>query len=220
MFIKGNWEISDGYFIEIIVETNIPEEFMPYNNESIEKIESVADNRLITINEEGEQCVYVKKLPPELEELHLQLVNEYLETVKAEYYTNKLLKDESDKIFDDLKKDNTLPQDDKLEVEKFLRKTTEIVEKYMRWESVKQSYINIYSDVYSNEELKALIEFYRTPLGKKVLDNMQELTQKTMILVEEQQIFATAELAKFIADFINEKIQEESEKEDQKRDGA
>ncbi len=160
---------------------------MPYNNESIDKIESVSKDRLIRIDEEGERCVYVRKLPPEQEEL---------------------------------KKDNTIPQNDKLEVEKFLRKTTEIVEKYMRWESVKQSYINIYSDVYSNEELKALIEFYRTPLGKKVLDNMQELTRKTMILVEEQQIFATAELTKFIADFINEKIQEESEKEDQKRDGA
>ncbi len=49
-------------------------------------------------------------------------------------------------------------------------------------------------------------------------DNMIELTQKTTILVKQQQLFATAELVKFITDYINEKIQEESEKEDQKGD--
>ncbi len=220
MFATGNWKISDGYIIEIIVETDIPKEYLPYNNENIDKIESVSKDRLIRIDEEGKRCVYVKKLPPEQEELHLKLVNEYLEVIKAEEDTNRLFNDERDKIFEDLKKDNTIPQNDKLEVEKFLRKTTEIVEKYMRWENVKQSYISIYSDVFSDEELKALIKFFRSPLGKKVIYNMHELTEKTAILVEEQQLFATAELAKFIADFINEKIQEESEKEDQKRDGA
>ncbi len=60
MFAKGNWEITDGHFIEIIVETDIPKEYLPYNNESIDKIESVSKDRLIRIDEEGEQCVYVR----------------------------------------------------------------------------------------------------------------------------------------------------------------
>ncbi len=220
MFVKGKWEVDDGYFIEIMVETNIPDEYLPYNNEKIEKIESISKDKLVTIDEEGERCVYTRKLPPEQEKKHLQLVNEYFKAVKIKEFTNKLLKDEKERIFEDLNKDNTIPQDDKREVEKFLRETREIVEKYMRWKSVKQSYISIYSDVYSDEELKALIKFYHTPLGKKVRDNMIELTQKTMILVKQQQLFATAELVKFITDFLNEKIQEESEKEERKGDGA
>ncbi len=220
MFVKGKWEVTDGYLIEIIEETDIPEELLPYNNEFIDKIESVSKDRLIRIDEKGERSVYTRKLSPELEKKHLQLVNEYFKAVGIKKFTNKLLKDEKEKIFENFKKDNTIPQNDKLELEKLLRETREIVEKYMRWENVKQSYISIYSDIYSDEELKALIKFYHTPLGKKVRDNMIELTQKTKILVEQQQLFATAELAKFIADYINEKIQEENQKENSKRNGT
>jgi uncharacterized protein len=220
MFVKGTWMIDDGYFIETIVETDLPEEFLPYNNEFIDKVESITKDKMITIDEEGERCVYTKKLPPEQEKKHLQLVNEYFKAVKIKEFSNKLLKDEKEKIFENLKKDNAIPQDAKLELEKFLRETREIVEKYMRWENVKQSYLSIYSDIYSDEELKALIKFYHTPLGRKVRDNMIELSQKTMVLVEDQNLFATAELAKYITDYINEKIQEESEKEERKGDGA
>ncbi|MCP4272796.1 MAG: hypothetical protein GY781_12665 [Gammaproteobacteria bacterium] len=67
VFIKGNWEITDGYLIETIVETNIPDEFLPYNNECIEKIESVSSKKMITIDEEGERCVYTKMLQQEQE---------------------------------------------------------------------------------------------------------------------------------------------------------
>lgn len=220
MFVKGTWLVDDGYFIEIIVETDIPEELLPYNNEFIDKIESITKDKMITTDEEGERSIYTKKLPPEQEKKHLQLVSEYFKAVRIKEFSNKLLKDEKEKIFENLKKDNTIPQDDKLELKKLLRETREIIEKYMRWENVKQSYISIYSDIYSDEELKALIKFYHTPLGKKVRDNMIELSQKTMILVEEQHLFATAELAKYITDYINEKIQEESEKEERKGDGA
>ncbi len=218
MFVKGTWMIDDGYFIETIVETDIPEEFLPYNSESIEKVESITRDKMITTDEEGERCVYTKKLPPEQEKKHLQLVNEYFKAVRAKQFTNKLLRDEKEKMFKNLNEDKTIPQNDRREVEKFLREAREIVEKYMRWENVKQSYISMYSDVYSNEELEALIKFYRSPLGNKVLNNMIELTQKTRILVEEQHLFATVELTKFITDFINKKILEENEKEGRKED--
>ncbi len=67
----------------------------------------------------------------------MQLVNEYFKAVKIKEFTNKLLNDEKERIFEDLKKDNTIPQNDKREVEKFLRETREIVEKYMKWKNVK-----------------------------------------------------------------------------------
>ncbi len=63
IFVKGTWLIDDGYFIETIVETDIHEEFLPYNNEIIDRIESITKDKLITTDEEGERCVYTKKLP-------------------------------------------------------------------------------------------------------------------------------------------------------------
>jgi len=43
----------------------------------------------------------------------------------------------------------------------------EFFEKYMGWESMKPDMAKIYMKNFSDEELKAMISFYKTPVGKK-----------------------------------------------------
>jgi hypothetical protein len=48
--------------------------------------------------------------------------------------------------------------------------------KYLNWESVKEDTITVYTQVFTETELKQLTEFYTTPLGKKVHEKMPQLT--------------------------------------------
>jgi hypothetical protein len=43
-----------------------------------------------------------------------------------------------------------------------------------------------YAEVFSEEELREILEFYRTPLGKKFLDRMPELMQKSMQMSQDR----------------------------------
>jgi len=48
------------------------------------------------------------------------------------------------------------------------------------WDSVKDVYVDIYTEVFSEAELKEITAFYQTPLGKKMLQKMPELIKSTV----------------------------------------
>ena len=47
--------------------------------------------------------------------------------------------------------------------------------KYVNWESVKEDTITAYTQEFTEPELKKLMEFYKTPLGKKASEKMPQL---------------------------------------------
>lgn len=54
--------------------------------------------------------------------------------------------------------------------------------KHMSWDSLKDDMITIYADAFSEEELNQILAFYRTPVGKKMVQKAPELMAKGMQL--------------------------------------
>jgi hypothetical protein len=52
------------------------------------------------------------------------------------------------------------------------------MQKYMSWESLKGDYARIYAEAFSEEELRQMIAFYRTPTGQKAIKMIPELMAK------------------------------------------
>lgn len=52
--------------------------------------------------------------------------------------------------------------------------------KYMSWESLREKYTDIYVEAYSEEELKAVSEFYRSPVGQKVLASLPRVMERAV----------------------------------------
>ena len=50
--------------------------------------------------------------------------------------------------------------------------------KYMSWASMKDDMIRIYTEEFTEPELKELLAFYQTPLGKKTVQKMPKLMAK------------------------------------------
>ncbi len=51
---------------------------------------------------------------------------------------------------------------------------------FFEWEQMRDMYVEIYTEVFSEAELKELIAFYESPLGQKMIKRMPELMQKSM----------------------------------------
>ena len=51
---------------------------------------------------------------------------------------------------------------------------------FLTWEKVRDRFIDIYIDVFTEDELNEIIGFYQSPVGQKMLRKMPELIEKSM----------------------------------------
>ena len=57
-------------------------------------------------------------------------------------------------------------------------KKSKTVNKDVNWDNLKSQFVNLYADIFSAEELDALIKFYESPTGGKLIDKQPEIQQK------------------------------------------
>lgn len=71
-----------------------------------------------------------------------------------------------------------------------VRESMEWMEEVMSWDKMQQAYVEIYVEVFTEEELRELVAFYQTPIGQKMIEKMPALMQKsmevTMEMIQEQ----------------------------------
>ena len=65
---------------------------------------------------------------------------------------------------------------------------------YLTDESLKVDIAAIYADVFTVDELRGIVDFYHSPLGKKMMERMPELMQKTMLITQDRVKSMTPEL--------------------------
>lgn len=73
-----------------------------------------------------------------------------------------------------------IPEDKMPIVEKYNQKIIDTLRQEMRWERMKDDFVKLYLEVYTEEEIRGLTEFYKSPLGQKMLDKMPELMQASL----------------------------------------
>ena len=64
--------------------------------------------------------------------------------------------------------------------ERQTQETLQIMREVLNWSIMEPYMVEAYMNVYSEEEIREIIAFYRTPTGQKMLDRMPELMQESM----------------------------------------
>ena len=70
-----------------------------------------------------------------------------------------------------------IPDEERPQVEEYLRQVTTIIHEELAWGRVKASVVHTYMQFYREGEVNAFIEFYQTPAGQKMLAKMPEINQ-------------------------------------------
>ena len=71
-------------------------------------------------------------------------------------------------------------------LEKYSHKMTNILVEELSWEKIKETHVKIIKSIYSDEELRSLIQFFESELGQLYINKQQIAMQK---LGESSQIF-------------------------------
>jgi hypothetical protein len=101
------------------------------------------------------------------EETHRQAAEALLSLMDMD----KLMSESIDQMLEMQVKQNPAIGQFKDEMKKFLSK-------YMSWSAMKEDMVKIYASEFTEQELKDLLAFYQTPLGKKTVAKMPKLMAK------------------------------------------
>lgn len=71
-------------------------------------------------------------------------------------------------------------------IQEYSRDMTALITTQLRAETFMPEVAQIYVDVFTHEELEAVLAFYRSPVGQKMLAKMPELMQRSMTVGQEQ----------------------------------
>jgi hypothetical protein len=65
-------------------------------------------------------------------------------------------------------------------------KMMELIKSRMSWTKMRDSYVKVYADLYSDSEIDGMLAFYESPAGRGYLEKMPLMTQRIMMASQTQ----------------------------------
>ena len=65
-------------------------------------------------------------------------------------------------------------------IDNMKNKMVRVVQRELSWERLEPSYLRLYSESFTEEEVGGMLSFYKTPVGQAVINKMPTLMQKIM----------------------------------------
>ena len=79
-----------------------------------------------------------------------------------------------------------LPTEAQPTVKEYQDKIFALMQDRMSWTKLKPAYIKIYGDTFSEEEISGIVDFYKSPVGRAMLEKMPMLVQKSITVAQAQ----------------------------------
>ncbi|MFC3901422.1 hypothetical protein SAMN05421749_10174 [Acinetobacter marinus] len=89
-------------------------------------------------------------------------------------------------------------------VDKYSKKLTTTMSKALKWSDLEPELIKIYQGSFDQADINALIEFYKTPLGKKTIEKMPIIMQQSMTVGQNAMFKIMPELTESMKGFDTE----------------
>lgn len=89
-----------------------------------------------------------------------------------------------DGMFKQMVQGMNVTEENKPILDSFFVKYNTLIKQEMSWKKLKDPMAEAYASVYTEDEVKDIIKFYKSPAGKKMVEKMPELMQASMSIVQ------------------------------------
>jgi len=96
-------------------------------------------------------------------------------------------------------------------LKRYIDKLFNIVEQSLSWQVLKDNYVSIYMQTYTETELKGMLTFYKSPVGQSIIDKKPMLEQQSMSIIQKHTPEMREEIEKISEEMVQE-IKTEMEK--------
>ena len=95
-----------------------------------------------------------------------------------------------------------VPEENKVAFTEFQLKIQETISNEFNWDKIKNMQIKLFTDIYTTDELKGLIQFYKTPLGQALIKKQPIVNQKIMMMLHSNMQNVMSKLEKIRIEFL------------------
>jgi len=88
-------------------------------------------------------------------------------------------------MFDGMSAQIGISEEERPAFESYMQKVAKLMEKDMGWETFKEPMIKIYLKHFTEEEVKGLISFYQTEVGKSMIEKMPLIMQDSILMSQD-----------------------------------
>ncbi|WP_417069169.1 DUF2059 domain-containing protein [Niveibacterium terrae] len=114
---------------------------------------------------------------------HRKAVEDLLDTIHAESLVSGVREQVIAQFVTQMKASSAkegLNEAQKETMQRFVRGTSDLIGETLSWPKMKAFQIAVYTQTYSEAEIRELIVFYKTPLGQKMLESQPKLAAISM----------------------------------------
>ncbi len=79
-----------------------------------------------------------------------------------------------------------VPPEKQAIVQSYMSRVLDLTERELRWDLMREDVIGIYTEVFTESEIRELISFYKTPIGQKSLERIPLVLQRSIVLSQER----------------------------------
>ncbi|MCP4350142.1 MAG: DUF2059 domain-containing protein [Desulfobacterales bacterium] len=76
----------------------------------------------------------------------------------------------------------------------------------MNWDEIKAHYVKIFTEVYTKNELKSIVNFYKSPAGQSMLKKQPLFEEKAMMIIQFNMQRIMPELQKIVHEFLQSEV--------------
>jgi len=118
------------------------------------------------------------------QQTHIDAATELFEAMHSEEYMQQTF----DRVFSQLPQLLTqmgVPEDRQEQSEQVMEEVATAIKEVMTLERMREELVVVYADAFTEQELRELADFYRSPIGKKYVEKQPELAQAAMKITGE-----------------------------------
>ena len=94
-----------------------------------------------------------------------------------------------------------LSAEQKASVSEFQQKVFDFVESQVGWKAMQKEYVELYASTFSEDELDAMIAFYKSPAGQAMIAKMPDLLQKSITMVQQKMATLQPQIQQMVQDY-------------------
>ena len=118
------------------------------------------------------------------EQSHVDAAEELLELMNADQSIEQAYS-QMDAHLEAMAEQMGITEEQRPMYERYSRRIVVAMKEEMSWEKMEPYIVDVYVQVYTEDELRELSEFYASPLGQKFIAKMPELTEATMQMTQQ-----------------------------------
>ena len=113
-------------------------------------------------------------------------------------HTADIAVDQMMKVYDGILKNAETGDVEKAKAAELESRARRLIREELSWETIRESYVALYAETYTLEELKGMARFYRSEVGQSILKKLPAVTEKVMAITQERMRGIIPKLAEMI----------------------